>query len=191
RGAREEMQIAGMGFAKRRDSSTAATFCPAGRMRQALPAAISPPFRIKDTCRRRKRRLSHCRRGCAGAPRAEFRVAGFVRERRYRPCILAGTGQKVHSRIGRHSAAYSQTLKGDRVTHSLLSRHVAIAGAVVILGLPSALAAQPPTPQEMMHATSAGRYLAARHAGTERDSATAAAYYLNVLKADPRNADLL
>jgi tetratricopeptide (TPR) repeat protein len=122
---------------------------------------------------------------------AEFLVAGFVRERRYRPCILAGTGQKVHSRIGRHSAAYSQTLKGDRVTHSLLSRHVAIAGAVVILGLPSALAAQPPTPQEIMHATTAGSYLAARHAGTERDSATAAAYYLNVLKADPRNADLL
>jgi tetratricopeptide (TPR) repeat protein len=77
------------------------------------------------------------------------------------------------------------------VTHSLLSRHVAIAGAVVILGLPSALAAQPPTPQEIMHATTAGSYLAARHAGTERDSATAAAYYLNVLKADPRNADLL
>ena len=42
-----------------------------------------------------------------------------------------------------------------------------------------------------MHATIAGSYLAARHAGTERDSATAAAYYLNVLKADPRNADLL
>ena len=77
------------------------------------------------------------------------------------------------------------------MTHSLLSRHVAIAGAVVILGLPSALAAQPPTPQEIMHATTAGSYLAARHAGTERDSATAAAYYLNVLKADPRNADLL
>ena len=125
------------------------------------------------------------------AARAEFLVAGFVRERRYRPCILAGTGQKVHSRIGRHSAAYSQTPKGDRVTHSLLSRHVAIAGAVVILGLPSALAAQPPTPQEILHATTAGSYLAARHAGTERDSATAAAYYLNVLKADPRNVDLL
>ena len=77
------------------------------------------------------------------------------------------------------------------MTHSLLSRHVAIAGAVVILGLPSALAAQPPTPQEIMHATTAGSYLAARHAGTERNSATAAAYYLNVLKADPRNADLL
>ena len=75
--------------------------------------------------------------------------------------------------------------------HSLLSRHVAFVGAAVILGLPSALAAQAPTPQELMHATAAGSYLAARHAGAERDTATAAAYYLNVLKTDPRNADLL
>ena len=42
-----------------------------------------------------------------------------------------------------------------------------------------------------MHSTASGSYLAARHAGVERDSETAAAYYLNVLKADPRNADLL
>jgi len=79
------------------------------------------------------------------------------------------------------------------VTYSLLSRHVAFVGAAVILGLPSALAAQgsTPTPQELEQATVSGSYLAARHAGIERDSATAAAYYLNVLKSDPRNADLL
>jgi tetratricopeptide (TPR) repeat protein len=77
------------------------------------------------------------------------------------------------------------------VIHLLLSRHAAIAGAVVLLSLPSALAAETPTPQDLAHATTAGSYLAARHAGVERDSAAAAAYYLNVLKADPRNADLL
>ena len=75
--------------------------------------------------------------------------------------------------------------------HSLLPRHAAIAGAVFFLGLPSALAAGTPTPQELAHTTTAGSYLAARHAGVERNSAAAAAYYLNVLKADPRNADLL
>ena len=75
--------------------------------------------------------------------------------------------------------------------YSLLPRHAAIAGAVFFLGLPSALAAGTPTPQELAHTTTAGSYLAARHAGVERDSAAAAAYYLNVLKADPRNADLL
>jgi tetratricopeptide (TPR) repeat protein len=80
---------------------------------------------------------------------------------------------------------------GAIVTHPQLLRHAATAGAVVLLSLTSALAAETPTPQELSHATAAGSYLAARHAGIERDSATAAAYYLNVLKADPRNTDLL
>jgi hypothetical protein len=80
---------------------------------------------------------------------------------------------------------------GAIVTHPLLPRHAAIAGAVVLLSLTPAFAAETPTPQELLHATTSGSYLAARHAGVERDSATAAAYYLNVLKADPHNADLL
>jgi tetratricopeptide (TPR) repeat protein len=84
----------------------------------------------------------------------------------------------------------SEFANGATVTH-LLPRHAALAGAVVLLSLPSALAAETPTPQELAHATVAGSYLAARHAGIERDSAAAAAYYLNALKADPRNADLL
>ena len=73
----------------------------------------------------------------------------------------------------------------------LLHRHAAIVGAVVLLSLPSAFAAETPTPQELAHTTAAGSYLAARHAGVERDSTTAAAYYLNVLKSDPRNTDLI
>jgi tetratricopeptide (TPR) repeat protein len=77
------------------------------------------------------------------------------------------------------------------VTHSLLSWPAAVVGAAVTFGLPSAFAAEAPTSQEISHFTTAGSYLAARHAGTERDEATAAALYLNVLKSDPRNADLL
>jgi tetratricopeptide (TPR) repeat protein len=77
------------------------------------------------------------------------------------------------------------------VTHSPLFRYAAIAGAAALFSLPSALAAETSTAQDVMHATTSGSYLAARHAGVERDSGTAAAYYLNVLKADPRNADLL
>jgi tetratricopeptide (TPR) repeat protein len=77
------------------------------------------------------------------------------------------------------------------VIQSLLPRHAAIAGAAVVLSLTPALATETPTPQELVHATAAGSYLSARHAGVERDSATAAAYYLNVLKADPHNSDLL
>jgi tetratricopeptide (TPR) repeat protein len=77
------------------------------------------------------------------------------------------------------------------VSSSLLHRHAAIVGAVVLLTLQSAFAAETPTPQDLAHTTAAGSYLAARHAGVERDSTTAAAYYLNVLKSDPRNTDLL
>jgi tetratricopeptide (TPR) repeat protein len=77
------------------------------------------------------------------------------------------------------------------VTHPLLSWQAAIVGAAVSLSLPSALAAQAAAPQDVSHFTTAGSYLAARHAGAERDSGAAATYYLNVLKADPKNADLL
>jgi tetratricopeptide (TPR) repeat protein len=80
---------------------------------------------------------------------------------------------------------------GDVVTHSPLFRYVAIAGAAVLFSLHAGLAAETPTTQDFAHATTSGSYLAARHAGVERDSGTAAAYYLNVLKVDPRNADLL
>ncbi len=75
------------------------------------------------------------------------------------------------------------------MTHSLLPWRAAVVGAAIFTSLPAALAA--PTEQELMHDNPSGSYLAARHAGTERDSATAAAYYLNALKADPRNPDLV
>ncbi len=77
------------------------------------------------------------------------------------------------------------------MTHSLLSRHAAILALPSFWACPSALAAQAPTQQELLHDNAAGSYLAARHAGAERDAAAAAAYYLNVLKADPHNTDLL
>ncbi len=74
--------------------------------------------------------------------------------------------------------------------HSLLSRH-AVIGAAMIFGLTSARAAQAPNEQDVLRDNPAGNYLAARHAGVERDAAAAADYYLKVLKTDPHNADLL
>ncbi len=78
--------------------------------------------------------------------------------------------------------------------HSLLSRHVAVAGLAVALSLPSiaqAGAAQSPSQQVLLPENAFGSYLAARHAGAERDSAAAAVFYQNVLKLDPKNPDLL
>ncbi len=77
------------------------------------------------------------------------------------------------------------------LTYPLLLRRAAIAGAFVLLIFTPALAAEVPTAQELSRDTASGSYLAARHAGIERDSATAAAYYLNVLKSDSRNSDVL
>ncbi len=80
--------------------------------------------------------------------------------------------------------------------HPLLSRHAAVFGFAAALTLSSPLAAktfaaQVPAQTELSPENAAGSYLAARHAGAERDSAAAATYYLDVLKLDPRNPDLL
>jgi tetratricopeptide (TPR) repeat protein len=82
-------------------------------------------------------------------------------------------------------------IDGASVTHSLLYRHAAVIGAVVMLSLPAAHAAPAPNQQDVLSDNAAGNYLAARHAGVERDAAAAASYYLNVLKSDPHNPDLL
>ncbi|MGB7176083.1 MAG: hypothetical protein WBD33_04475, partial [Xanthobacteraceae bacterium] len=69
-------------------------------------------------------------------------------------------------------------------------------GIALALGFPSVLAAQAatvpaPAPAELSPENAAGSYLAARHAGAERDATAAAAYYMDVLKLDPKNPDLL
>ena len=82
--------------------------------------------------------------------------------------------------------------------HSLLPRHAAIVGVAFLaasaFALPSGLAAQAAAvqaPAELSPENAAGSYLAARHAGAERDAAAAATYYMDVLKLDPKNPDLL
>jgi tetratricopeptide (TPR) repeat protein len=76
------------------------------------------------------------------------------------------------------------------VIHSLY-RHAAVIGAVVFLSLSSAHSARAASEQEPAQENAAGNYLAARHAGAERDATAAATYYLNVLKSDPHNPDVL
>src|SRR5262245_65993323 len=65
---------------------------------------------------------------------------------------------------------------------------------------PTALAAQgptamvipsTPTSQELSRVSLSGNYLAARHAGLQRDIGAAAAFYRAALKADPKNGELL
>jgi tetratricopeptide (TPR) repeat protein len=63
--------------------------------------------------------------------------------------------------------------------------------AAFIVGLPVELSAQAPTAQDLYGLTASGSYLAARHAGQQRDAAAAAAYYNAALKKDPKNGELL
>src|SRR5258706_7816203 len=73
-------------------------------------------------------------------------------------------------------------------------RHAAVAAmAALAISWPAMLSARAQQqPREGLSRTSpAGSYLAARHAGGERDAAAAAAYYRAALRGDPRNNELL
>ena len=77
-----------------------------------------------------------------------------------------------------------------------------VLGAATLL-LPASLAAQGaapdnaqistymPSAHELSRLTTSGSYLAARHAGTNRDAGAAAAYYRASLRGDPKNTELL
>jgi tetratricopeptide (TPR) repeat protein len=56
---------------------------------------------------------------------------------------------------------------------------------------PTDNAAQFPTKSDLKALTTSGSYLAARHAGVERDAASAAAFYRSALRTDPKNNELL
>ncbi|GIQ74450.1 tetratricopeptide repeat protein [Bradyrhizobium sp. RD5-C2] len=56
---------------------------------------------------------------------------------------------------------------------------------------PTDNAAQFPSKTDLKSLTTAGSYLAARHASVERDAASAAAFYRSALRTDPKNSELL
>ncbi len=76
---------------------------------------------------------------------------------------------------------------------------VAAAGLLAMSGTVSAqtperptdTSAQFPTSRDMKSLTTAGSYLAARHASVERDASSAATFYRSALRTDPKNNELL
>ena len=78
-------------------------------------------------------------------------------------------------------------------------RLAGVALGAIILTLPATLSAQGtspsvphvPTAKELARMNASGSYLAARHAGSQRDAAAAAAYYRTALRGDPKNTVLL
>jgi tetratricopeptide (TPR) repeat protein len=79
------------------------------------------------------------------------------------------------------------------VTCPIPPRHAGVAAlaAVFFVTLPITLVAQTPSQQELARVSSAGNYLAARSATTQRDAVAASAYYRAALRADPKNPVLL
>jgi tetratricopeptide (TPR) repeat protein len=75
------------------------------------------------------------------------------------------------------------------VTVQISPRRVAFCVLAAVAAWPTVLGAQ--TPQELARTSPSGNYLAARHAGTQRDATAAAAYYRAALRTDPRNPVLL
>jgi tetratricopeptide (TPR) repeat protein len=76
------------------------------------------------------------------------------------------------------------------VTASSRLRHLTgLAFAGCLVAWAPALAAQSPLPS--LSGSPLGSYLAARHAGAQRDASAAAQYYRSALRADPRNTELL
>jgi tetratricopeptide (TPR) repeat protein len=76
----------------------------------------------------------------------------------------------------------------------LLSCRRAAAAALAVLAIswPAALSARAQVPTTLAaRSSTSGSYLAARHAGGQRDAAAAAAYSRAALRGDPRNTELL
>ena len=79
------------------------------------------------------------------------------------------------------------------------NRSMVAAVAVASLVVPGQLlaaegsdnAAQFPTSHDLKGLTTAGSWLAARHANVERDAASAATFYRSALRTDPKNNELL
>ena len=85
------------------------------------------------------------------------------------------------------------------IVSTLFRRLAGVVLGTVILTLPATLSAQGtsqipthvPSAHELSRVSASGSYLAARHAGVQRDAGAAAAYYRAALRGDPKNTELL
>ena len=63
--------------------------------------------------------------------------------------------------------------------------------AAIAIAWPGMLAARAQAPSNFSRISASGSYLAARHAGNQKDATAAASYYRSALRSDPRNNELL
>src|SRR6201987_2012444 len=85
-------------------------------------------------------------------------------------------------------------IRCNRLTVAAIALAATLAPGAVLAETPDRPvdnAAQFPTRSDLKSLTTSGSYLAARHAGVERDAASAAAFYRSALRTDPKNNELL
>src|SRR5262249_57123678 len=93
---------------------------------------------------------------------------------------------------GRRGGAWKGA-QGSVLFPPLLGRAAGAALAALAITWPGMLStrAQAESRDGVSRTSPSGSYLAARHAGDQRDTAAAASYYRAALRADPRNNELL
>jgi tetratricopeptide (TPR) repeat protein len=84
-------------------------------------------------------------------------------------------------------------IRCNRLTVAAIALAVTMTSGAVLAETPDRPVdnAQFPTKNDLRSLTTSGSYLAARHAGVERDAASAAEFYRSALRADPKNNELL
>src|SRR5215475_15299876 len=107
-------------------------------------------------------------------------------------------GRKSHSR----RSVNSSNSQSEPVMFSIRCTRWTVAALALSAALPVSVLAQTPerpqdssaqfpTRNDLKSLTTSGSYLAARHAGVERDATSAAAFYRSALRTDPKNNELL
>src|SRR6195256_5257257 len=98
----------------------------------------------------------------------------------------------MRPRQGRSTARWSRraVIPSPRLRRAAVAA-LALLATTCTINWPVMGAAQAEGPANFSRPSASGSYLAARHAGGERDAAAAASYYRAALRGDPRNNELL
>src|SRR4029453_14297535 len=98
----------------------------------------------------------------------------------------------MRPRPGRSTARWSRraVIPSPRLRRAAVAP-LALLAATCAINWPVLGAAQAEGPASFSRTSASGSYLAARHAGGQKDAAAAAAYYRAALRGDPPNNELL
>src|SRR5215831_17382816 len=125
---------------------------------------------------------------CCAYRRLQRRRSGHVRSGKL---IRAGPEQSILLNVARQGRSSARWSRRAMIPSQLLRRALVAALAALAITWPGMVSAQAQPRDGFSRTSPSGSYLAARHAGGQRDVAAAASYYRAALRADPGNNELL